>query len=203
MKNIMALLILVAVAFTLGKIHFRQPEQASPQTHTVSQQETVLAQIRQLNRLESVSFHMDSIIKTHKQGNWFALWQDSQTGLFVAKGRVQAGLDLDKLSAKHIQVLPDGIIINLPPVSILSVHLDNVEVFDMKTGLFNVYQADLSVLQTVQQQAKQQILQQACQNGILQQAQQRSAAQIRQLFEMAQIKVSVYESPQISACRVG
>lgn len=202
MKNIIALLILAGVAFWVAQNPFRQPENAAA-PHHVSQQETILAQIRQLNHLASVSFHMDSIVKTHKQGNWFALWQDSQTGLFVAKGRVQAGLDLDKLSASHIQVLPDTIIINLPPVSILSVHLDNVEVFDLKTGLFNVYRADWSVLQTVQAQAKQQMLQQACQNGILQHAQQRSAAQIRQLFELAKVKVAVYESPQVSACRVG
>lgn len=202
MKNVIALLILAGVAFWVAQNSFRQPENAAA-PHHVSQQETILAQIRQLNHLTSVSFHMDSIVKTHKQGNWFALWQDSQTGLFVAKGRVQAGLDLDKLSANHIQVLPDTIIINLPPVSILSVHLDNVEVFDLKTGLFNVYRADWSVLQTVQAQAKQQMLQQACQNGILQHAQQRSAAQIRQLFELAKVKVAVYESPQVSACRVG
>lgn len=202
MKNIISLLVLGAVAFCLGQQHFRQPENPSP-SHTISQQETILSQIRQLNQLHSVAFHLQSIIKTEKQGNWFALWQDSQTGLFVAKGRVQAGLDLDKLSAKDIHILPDKVLVNLPPVAILSADLEEIEVFDLKTGLFNVYRADLSVLQTVQAQAKQQIVQQACQNGILQHAQQRSAEQIRQLFEMAKVKVVVYENPQTSACAVG
>ncbi|SSY70160.1 DUF4230 domain-containing protein [Alysiella crassa] len=200
MKNIVSLLILGAIAGVL--LHFRQPENPKPTTHHITQQETVLAQIRQLNHLTSVSFYMDSIVKTHKQGNWFALWQDSQTGLFVAKGRVQAGLDLDKLSAQNIRIHNDEIAVYLPPAQIISAHLDDIEVFDLKTGLFNVYRADWSVLQTVQAQAKQQILQQACQNGILQHAQQRSAEQIRQLFALTQQKVVVHASETLAPCRL-
>lgn len=174
-------------------------------THAMIQQDTILAKIRQLNQLQSSAFHVESIIKTEKQGNWFVLWQDSQKGLFVAKGQVQAGLNLDELHSQHIQILPDTVLIQLPPVRIQDVQLDNIEVFDIQTGLFNVYQPDMSVLQTVQTQAKQQILQQACQNGILQHAQQHSANQITQLFQIANMKnmkVSVYPSAQMGECKI-
>lgn len=162
------------------------------QTHQVVSQAGVLAKIRELHRLESASFYIDTIIRTEKQGNWYALWQDSQKGIFVAKGNAIAGLDLAKIQAADIKVLADTVIINLPAVEVLSVQLNHIEVFDMRTGSLNLHQPDMGVLDTVQTQAKQQVLRQACQNGLLQYAQVHSQEQIRQLFALADIKVSVY-----------
>lgn len=204
MKKIILGGLLGVLAFWAWQTQNQQSEKPSS-AHTIVQQDTILSKIRQLNQLQSSAFHVESIIKTEKQGNWFVLWQDSQKGLFVAKGQVQAGLNLDELHSQHIQILPDTVLIQLPPVRIQDVQLDNIEVFDIQTGLFNVYQPDMSVLQTVQTQAKQQILQQACQNGILQHAQQHSANQITQLFQIANMKnmkVSVYPSAQMGECKI-
>lgn len=200
MKKIILGGLLGVLAFWAWQTQNQQSEKPSS-AHTIVQQDTILSKIRELNQLQSSAFHVESIIKTEKQGNWFALWQDSQKGLFVAKGQVQAGLNLDELHSQHIQILPDTVLIQLPPVRIQDVQLDNIEVFDIQTGLFNVYQPDMSVLQTVQSQAKQQILQKACQNGILQHAQQHSANQITQLFQMTNMKVSVYPSAQVGECK--
>lgn len=201
MKNMMfifMLMVIVGGAMWLQRLN-QQPEKS---THTIAQTETVLQQIRELNRLESNAFYVESIIKTEKQGNWYALWQDRQTAIFIAKGNVRAGVNLNKLSAKNVQQVGNQITLQLPPAEILSVQLDNIEVFDLKTGLFNVYQADMSVLTTVQAQAKQQILQQACRNGILQNAQQRSVSQIEQLFRLTNQSVVVQPAAQIGQCRV-
>lgn len=188
----------------IGGVAWQQRTQwlTSTPTHTISQSESVLQQIRQLNRLESNAFYVESIIKTEKQGHWYALWQDSQTAIFIAKGNVRAGLNLDRLSAKNVQSIGDKIHIKLPPAEILSVQLDSIEVFDLKTGLFNVYQADMSVLPAVQAQAKQQILQQACRNQILPNAQQHSVRQIEQLFQLANQAVVVQPAAQVGQCRL-
>ena len=104
---------------------------------------------------------MDTIITTQKQGNWYALWQDEQKGLFVAHGRVLAGVDLQKLTPADVTVAPkadlpineDGepqvtsdadlnITINLPAAEIFEVFLEDIEVYDMQTGLFNLMQPD-------------------------------------------------------------
>ncbi|XXQ67905.1 DUF4230 domain-containing protein [Neisseriaceae bacterium B1] len=199
MKKIISLIIicaLVAVAW-----HYKDqwlPEKNSP--HQIISSAGVLAKIRELNRLESTSFYIDTIIRTEKQGNWYALWQDSQKGIFVAKGNAIAGLDLAKISEKDVTVLNDTVIINLPAVEVLSVQLNHIEVFDLKTGTLNLHQPDMSVLNTVQTQAKQQVLRQACQNGLLQHAHERSQAQIKQLFALANVQVSLYMPAAEAKC---
>ncbi|WP_107855331.1 DUF4230 domain-containing protein [Neisseria weaveri] len=169
--------------------------------HQVLDSTAVLAQIRHLNRLESTSFHIDTVIKTQKQGNWYALWQDAQTGLFIARGSVVAGVDLNKLSRDNVDILDDRVIIKLPPVEILSVSLDNIEVYDMKTGSLNLHPADHSVLETVQTQAKQQVLASACEAKILEHAQTQVQQQLETLFALTQTKVSVYPAA-VTVCKV-
>lgn len=173
--------------------------QKQPENRVVNQA-TVLAQIRALHHLDSTAFHMETIIKTEKQGNWFALWQDSQKGIFTAKGSVHAGLDLNKLTAKNVQVVEDTVIITLPPVEILSVQVDGVDVYDLRTGALNLRPADLSVLAQVRQLARRQMLQQACANGILQHAREQTQAQMTRLFALAQVNVSVYTPASEPKC---
>ena len=174
-----------ALATWFGWITFRLPENKSK--HALINQSAVLSKI-------------DSIIRTEKQGNWFALWQDSQKGIFIAKGSAVAGLDLNKIHTQDVTVRDDEIIIRLPPVEVLSVQLNHLEVFDLRTGVLNLYQADFSVLDAVQQQAKQQILRQSCQNGLLEHAKERSQQQLQQLFALSNMKVSFSPSDAPTKC---
>lgn len=187
-----------ALATWLGWITFRLPENKSK--HALINQSAVLSKIHELNYLESTAFYIDSIIRTEKQGNWFALWQDSQKGIFIAKGSAVAGLDLNKIHTQDVTVRDDEIIIRLPPVEVLSVQLNHLEVFDLRTGVLNLYQADFSVLDAVQQQAKQQILRQSCQNGLLEHAKERSQQQLQQLFALSNMKVSFFPSDAPTKC---
>lgn len=201
MKYIINLVMMIAVA--AGVLWWHQHNHTIESTaHQVMNHSTVLSKIRELNRLESTSFYLQSIIQTKKQGNWFALWQDSQKGIFVAKANVIAGLDLNKIQAKDVVVTDDTVIINLPEVEILSLQLNHIEVFDLRTGAFNLHRPDMSVLDLVQNQAKQQILQQACHNGILTHAQTQSKAQIERLFGLANVRVSVYVPAAKPACKM-
>lgn len=204
MKKILAAVCCAALA--AGAVWYALARQQAAQNdngHQVISQSSVLAKIRELNRLESTAFYIDTIIRTEKRGNWYALWQDSQKGVFVGKGNVVAGLDLNRLRAEQVHVLDDTVIINLPPVEILSVQLDHIEVYDWRTGAFNLLPADTAVLDTVQSEAKRQLLQQACKSGILAQARERSQTQIAQLFALAKVKVSVYPAAATGDCTAG
>ena len=92
--------------------------------HQVLSRDGVLMQIKQINRLESTAFYIDTIIRTEKKGDWRRLWQDSQSGIFIVRGKVLAGLDLDKLGADNVNIVDDKVLISLPAVEILSVDLE-------------------------------------------------------------------------------
>ena len=62
-----------------------------------------------------------------EKGDWRRLWQDSQSGIFIVRGKVLAGLDLDKLGADNVNIVDDKVLISLPAVEILSVDLENIE----------------------------------------------------------------------------
>ena len=207
-KTFRALILIVLIA---AAWHYRAPLAAlahrimQPESpHQIINQASVLRQIQDLNRLESTAYHIDTIIKTEKQGNWYALWQDSQKGIFTARGSVVAGLDLNQLTERNIQILDNQtLIINLPPVEILSVQLDKIDVYDIRTGTLNLRQPDLGVLAEVQQHARGQILRQACADGIIKHAAERSRIQIEQLFALMPVKVSVYTPAALPPCMVG
>nr|WP_224783484.1 DUF4230 domain-containing protein [Neisseria flavescens] len=160
--------------------------------HQVLSREGVLMQIKQMNRLESTAFYIDTIIRTEKKGDWRRLWQDSQSGIFIVRGKVLAGLDLDKLGADNVNIVDDKVIISLPAVEILSVDLENIEVYDIQTGSFNLLPMDKSVFKTVQEEAKRQVLRSACKAEILEHANRQAQTQLENLFALTQTKVSVY-----------
>ncbi|MDO4247625.1 MAG: DUF4230 domain-containing protein [Neisseria sp.] len=188
-----AVLLVLAAAGGWYYAHSQQQQTAKP-VHQAISREGVLTEIKRLNRLESTAFHIDTIIKTEKQGNWYMLWQDAQTGLFMARGQVVAGVDLDKLTVENVQIVGDTVILSLPPVEILNVNLDNIDVYDIKTGSLGLTPIDKTVFQEVQDKAKQQVLESACKAGILGFAQAQAQTQLETLFALAQTKVSVYPS---------
>lgn len=195
LMKIFAILIAAALAAAAGLYYYgKQTAAETPQEHRILTRESVLQQIKTLNRLESTAFYIDTIIRTEKKGNWYALWQDSQKGLFVVRGKVLAGLDLDKLTAEQVNVVDGKIIISLPAAEILSVELEDIEVYDIKTGSFGLHPADNSVFKEVQQQARGQILASACKAGILNHAGAQAVRQMETLFALTQTPVSVYPS---------
>ena len=160
--------------------------------HEAISREGVLMQIKQMNRLESTVFYIDTIIRTEKKGDWRRLWQDSQSGLFIVRGKVLAGLDLDKLHADNVNIVDGKVLISLPPVEILSVDLENIEVYDIQTGSFNLLPVDKAVFKTVQDEAKKQVLASACKAQILDHANRQAQTQLENLFALTQTQVSVY-----------
>lgn len=156
----------------------------------------VLQRIQHLSNLETVAYHIDTVVTSRKEGSWNKLWQDEQKGLFVVSGRVSAGLDLRKLTEQQVQVSEDGkkVRIELPAVQILSSSLDKTEMYDVKTGLLGLVDMDPALLTEAQNVARQKIVQTACQTGILKTANENAQKQIETLFSLTQAEVTVVAS---------
>ncbi|WP_165088147.1 DUF4230 domain-containing protein [Neisseria yangbaofengii] len=185
----LSVLLLIAAAAAGGWFYHERVVQE--QTEVLSR-EGVLTQIKQLNRLESTAFYIDTIIRTEKKGDWRKLWQDAQSGLFIVRGKVLAGVDLDKITADNVNIIDGKVIVSLPEVEILSVDLEDIEVYDIQTGSLNILPMDKAVFKTVQEQARKQVLTGACKADILKNATTQAQRQLEDLFRLTQTQVSIY-----------
>ncbi|PNK61496.1 DUF4230 domain-containing protein [Psychrobacter sp. FDAARGOS_221] len=211
-------LILLLIIIVLSVLLWQQfTKDTSTQIQTLSR-EGVVSRIQQLNRLETVAYNVDTVITSEQQGSWQRLWQDQQKGLFIARGRVVAGVDLSQLSPEMVQVsdpteqqieeakkqaeadgkqggtltLMPNVMVTVPPVEIFTVYLDDVEVYDWQAGgFFGMTNAEPEILKQAQASAKQEVLKRACADGVMLQAENNAKTAIEQLFAMTGAEVTV------------
>ena len=140
------------------------------------------------------------------------LWQDEQKALFIAQGRVEAGVDLSALTPEMVQVVQPvtpkiddeqgannqaltatmpQINITLPPAEVFSVYLDNIEIYDWQTGAFGMMQVDPKILDEAQSMAKKEVLERACRGDVMTMALQNAQTQLQQLFALTGTIVTV------------
>lgn len=140
------------------------------------------------------------------------LWQDEQKALFVARGRVEAGIDLSALTPDMVQVVQPAeadvdnvatadtnnpisimpqINITLPPSEIFSVYLDDIEIYDWQTGAFGMMQVDPKILKQAQSMAKKEVLERACRGDVMTMALENAQTQLQQLFALTGAVVTV------------
>lgn len=208
MSWIVLLIGLAAIVFAIYSIQ-NSTKEAPIETIT---REGVVTQIQNLNRLETVSFSVDTVITSQRGGSWQKLWQDEQKGLFIAHGRVEAGVDLSALTPEMVRVVqpvaPDvnddqtseanttastmpQINITLPPSEIFSVYLDDIEIYDWQTGAFGMMQVDPKILAQAQTMAKKEVLERACRGDVMNMALKNAQTQLQQLFALTGAVVTV------------
>ncbi|MGP4847805.1 DUF4230 domain-containing protein, partial [Marinobacter sp. 1Y8] len=199
---------LAAIVFAIYSAQ-NKPEEAPIETIT---REGVITQIQQLNRLHTVAFSVDTVITSERPGSWMKLWQDEQKALFIAHGRVEAGVDLSALTPEMVQVVQPAqanedeeqvadanspaatmpqINITLPPTEIFSVYLDDIEIYDWQTGAFGMMQVDPKILAQAQTMAKKEVLERACRGDVMNMALQNAQTQLQQLFALTGAVVTV------------
>ncbi len=146
--------------------------------------EAVVLSVRSLARLETAQFTIEKvIIKEQGQGALGALFGDRV--IFVAHGDVIAGVDLGKLAASDVVVLPDGkAFVTLPAPEIFVTNIDNDKsyVVDRDTGLLT--KGDVNLETEARREAQAEIEAAAVEAGIIQQAQKNSEAYLRQLLAL-------------------
>ena len=141
-------------------------------THFYLESPSVVMKIRQLNRLETVTYSMDKIVEGDRENMVFPSFLAGDKILLVAHGEVIAGVDLSQLQPGDVSVSGESVRVRLPKAEILTTRIDNqaTRVYSRSTGL--LVSADPNLESQVRAQAEQQIAQGAMDEGILDKARQ-------------------------------
>jgi hypothetical protein len=146
-------------------------------------QPTVVRQIQQLQRLETVSFTMDKIISGEHDSPYLPKFLVSDRLLLVVHGEVIGGVDLSKLQPDDVVVQGQSISLRLPQAQILVTRLDNAQtrVYSRDTGLFS--SPDPNLESEVRQEAERQVQEAAMQGDILKTADGNARTTISSLLQ--------------------
>jgi hypothetical protein len=136
----------------------------------IPNQTTVVRQIQQLQRLETVRYTMDKIIAGERDSVYLPKFLVSDRLLLVVHGEVIGGVDLTKLQPSDVSVRGRVATVHLPSPEILVTRVDNAKtrVYSRDTGLFS--SPDPNLESEVRQEAERQLQQAAQQDGILKNA---------------------------------
>jgi len=130
-------------------------------------QPTVVRQIQQLQRLETVSYTMDKIISGEHANAYLPKFLAGDRLLLVVHGEVVAGINLAGVQPGDVLVQGQKVSIHLPAAEVFSTRIDNArtKVYSRDTGLFS--SPDPNLESEVREEAERQLLQAALQDGIL------------------------------------
>src|ERR1700677_4749296 len=155
----------------------------SGQTSINVSQPTVVRQIQQLQRLETVRYTMDKIISGEHDNPYLPQFLAGDKLLLVVHGEVIGGIDLSKLQTSDGAVHNRDITVHLPSSEIFSTRLDNekTKVFSRDTGLFT--SPDPNLESQVRVEAERELQQASLQDGILKTADQNAQTTITSLLK--------------------
>lgn len=122
-------LVVLALALLASVLIYRSQKPAPPPERVeVRGAPDVILAIRDLQKLETSSFHVEKVIEiTEHQKSVFGLLDSKDALLLVAVGEVVAGVDLEKLdqaAVKH-DWPKKSVTVTLPPPEIFHARLDN------------------------------------------------------------------------------
>lgn len=145
-------------------------------------QPTVVRQIQQLRRLETVSYAVDKIISGEHENPYLPKFLVSDRLLLVVHGEVIGGVDLAKLQPSDVSTQGRSITIHLPAAEVFTTRLDNAQtrVYSRDTGLFSSPDPNLET--EVRQEAERQLESAARQDGILKLADQNARTTITSML---------------------
>jgi hypothetical protein len=135
-------------------------------------QPTVVRQIQQLQRLETVEYTMDKIISGAHDNPYLPKFLAGDRLLLIVHGQVIGGVDLGKIQPRDVSVDGRTISLSIPPPEVFSTRIDNAKtrVYSRDTGLFSA--PDPNLESEVREEAERQLLQAALLDGVLKTAQQ-------------------------------
>lgn len=159
-----------AVSEPLGDLFKQLMVQATPVI--LPSNTTIVQEINDLARLETASVEMEKIITSERNSD--ALWGlMSESMIFVAHGKVVAGVDLAEMTPEDLQVVdPDTVMVHMPAAKIFDdlPALDNQKsyVADRDTGL--LAGADAQLETEVRQVAEVRLREEALATGLVETA---------------------------------
>jgi len=172
--GVLAVALIAAAVWLATGIGLLRLLTASRENHLVirADQPTVVRQIQQLQRLETVRYTMDKIISGEHENPYLPKFLAGDRLLLIVHGEVIGGVDLTKLQPSGVTIHAGSVTVRLPQPEILVTRLDNskTRVYSRDTGLFSA--PDPNLESEVRQEAERQLQQAAQQDGILPTAQQ-------------------------------
>jgi hypothetical protein len=135
-------------------------------------QPTVVRQIQQLQRLETVDYTLDKIISGERDNPYLPKFLAGDRLLLVVHGEVIAGVDLGEVQPGDVSLHGHSISLRVPAAEIFSTRIDNAKtrVYSRDTGLFS--SPDPNLESEVREEAERQLQQAALQDGVLENAEQ-------------------------------
>jgi hypothetical protein len=142
-------------------------------------QPTVVRQIQQLQKLETVSYTMDKIIGGARDNPYLPKFLAGDRILLVVHGEVVAGVNLANIKGTDVSVQGHNISLRLPTAEVFSTRIDNAKsrVYSRDTGLFS--SPDPNLESEVREEAERQLQQSAVVDGILKSADQNARNTVR------------------------
>ena len=143
---------------------------------------TIIRQVQSLSRLETASYTIEKVI-TAESGQDALAFLFGDRLLFVAHGRVIAGVDLGKVQAGDIRVgADDRVVMVLPSAEVFVVTLDSERsyVYDRETGLFGL---NPELEAEARRAAEEEILKAALEDGILEMAEENARLYLERLIK--------------------
>ncbi len=142
----------------------------------------VIEQIQKLNRLETVSYSVDTVVEGRHSS---PILPDALAGdklLLIVHGQVFAGVDLGKLRPESVRVQGTSVSVDLPPSQVFSTRIDESKsrVFARETGL--LVPTDPNLETDTRRTAEGQVLQSAQADGILDTARSNARSSIESLL---------------------
>ena len=170
---------LVWLSTGLGLLHLLR----GGRTQINVDQPTVVRQIQQLRRLETVSYTMDKIISGERANAYLPKFIAGDRLLLVVHGEVVAGIDLAGLQPGDVSIRGRKASIHLPAAEVFSTRIDNArtKVYSRDTGLFS--SPDPNLESEVREVAELQLQQAALQDGILKSAADNARSTISSMLQ--------------------
>jgi len=142
---------------------------------------TIIHEVQSLARLETIKLTLEKIITAETRQGAFD-WLIGDRLIFIARGEVIAGIDLNKLKPEDLNVVGGVLYVNLPESEIFVAALDNElsYVYDRDTGLFVHGEVDLET--EARRVAEREIEKGALEDGILELAAQNAESFLDRLF---------------------
>jgi hypothetical protein len=127
---------------------------------------TVVRQIQQLQRLETVAFNMDKIISGGWESRYLPTFLAGERLLLIVAGDVTAGVDLGRIAAANIVVNGQTIRMKIPDTEVFATRRQRTDA-RLLTRNGAVYPSGPQPESDVRREAERQIRQAALDNGIL------------------------------------
>jgi hypothetical protein len=173
----------IAIMLAAAVVIARQSGFTRDSVQIDASQPSVIRQIRQLERLETVVYSMEKLIGGQHENRYLPKFLAGDRLLLIVHGEVTAGVDLRKLQPSDVAVNARSIRLRLPSAEIFATRLDNqrTRVYSRDTGLFSSLDPQLET--EVRRAGEQQIQEAALNDGILQTAAQNARATLTSLLK--------------------